>query len=68
MHKADDGDQLHDIVLRVKDKRLCMGALGHIDGRPEESNARVVSAFSTVSDSLALNPAIDTGSDEGGSG
>lgn len=48
---TDDGvEQYRDVLLSAQDKRLCMGGLGRMDGRWEDSGFRMNEAFIRVSD------------------
>lgn len=48
---AGDGvEQYRDILLSAKDKRLCVGGLGRMDGRWEDSGWRMDEALLRVRD------------------
>lgn len=47
---GDMPEQYRDVLLSAKDRRLCMGALGRMDGRWEDSGWRMDEAFWRVSD------------------
>lgn len=46
----DEAEQYREVLLSAEDKRLCMGGLGRMDGRWEDSGWRMDEAFRRVSD------------------
>ncbi|KZT32248.1 hypothetical protein SISSUDRAFT_1055775 [Sistotremastrum suecicum HHB10207 ss-3] len=59
---ADDGiEQYGDVLLSAADKRLCMGGLGRMDSRWEDSGRRMWEVFGRLRDGDSESTSVSRG-------